>query len=142
MSYLREKLLKMRDDKLDKEQAYLINDQDDQANLKDNYVESAKVGTIVAFRLLFEAKSGAKLMKVISGMIKVNDTEKEYYVTETRNGLEYVTPYKSIVWVKTGDRWPRGVYEEMKQGAQAVDVKDRDDYLEMGSLDMDDKTID
>lgn len=132
----------MRDDKKNKDEAFLINDQDDQNNLKDNYVESAKVGTIVAFRLLFEAKSGAKLTKVISGMIKKNDTEKEFYVTETRNGLEYVTPYKSIVWVKTGDRWPRGVYEEMKQGAQAVDDKERDDVLEMGSLDMDDKSND
>lgn len=106
------------------EEAYLINDGEKNNKTKDDYIVDAEIGVVVAFRLNFRARSGVKLTKVISGKILENNNEQEQYVIETRNGLKYGVPYKAVVWVKTGNRWPKGVYEEMKQGS--VEVKDDD----------------
>ncbi len=84
---------------------------------KKDYIVNAEPGIIVAFRLIFYSNSGKLFTKVISGKILANNQKEEKYIVETRNGLKYVVPYRSILWVKTGSRWPRGVYEEFKQGA-------------------------
>lgn len=118
------------------EGAFLIDDEGQNSKTKDEYIVNAEEGLIVAFRLNFEAKSGARLTKVISGKILENSQENEAYVVETRNGLKYGVPYGSVVWVKTGNRWPKGVYEEMKQGS--VEAKEGDDEtVEFGKLETD-----
>ena len=33
---------------------------------------------------------------------------------ETDYGAQYITPYEDIIWVRTGKRWPRGVYKLLK----------------------------
>lgn len=105
--------------------AFLIDEEQKESKTKDEYISNAQVGLIVAFRLNFEARSGTKLTKVISGKILENNSEKQLYLVETRNGLKYGVPYASVIWLKTGSRWPKGVYEEMKQGS--VEVEDQDD---------------
>lgn len=87
---------------------------------KGDYITSANPGLIVAFRLNFESRQQVKLTKVISGKIVSNEQEDGMLVVETRNGLQYGVPYDSVVWVKTGERWPKGVYEEMKRGSVAI----------------------
>lgn len=104
------------------ENAYLISDKNQTSKTKEEYMQSAKEGLILAFRLNFESKLGVPLTKVISGMIMENDTEKEQFVVETRNKLQYGVPYSQAVWVKTGYKWPKGVYEEMKRGTVKVEV--------------------
>lgn len=105
-------------------EAYLIDEQNKPGGkTKGDYIENAEEGLIVAFRLNFEAKSGLKLTKVISGKIVENNKEDGIYIVETRNGLKYGVPYPSVVWVKTGGRWPKGVYNEMKQGSVVVNEK-------------------
>lgn len=119
----------------EKSEAYLIESTNRTTNkTKDDYIVNAEEGLIVAFRLNFEAKSGIKLTKVISGKIIENNKEHETYVVETRNGLKYGVPYVSVVWVKTGDRWPRGVYEEMKLGSVAVKEEELQDDIELSEL--------
>lgn len=107
----------------EREEAYLIEDNEKESKSKEDYIVDAEEGIIVAFRLKFKSKSGVKLKKVISGKILENNVEEETYVIETRNGLKYGVPYAAVVWVKTGNRWPKGVYEEMKQGS----VEDADE---------------
>lgn len=100
-------------------EAYLIEERE--GKTKEEYISGAEEGIIVAFRLNFTARSGKKLTKVISGKILENVSEQEAYVVETKNGLKYGVPYDSVVWVKTGNRFPKGVYDEMKRGSVEVE---------------------
>lgn len=101
-------------------EAYLTEESKNaKAKMKEEYIRNAEPGLIIAFRLNFEAL-GKKLTKVISGKVIENNNEKEEYIVETKNGLKYGVPYNAVIWVKTGARWPRGVYEEMKNGAVEV----------------------
>jgi hypothetical protein len=117
-----------------KAEAFLIEEQRE-VRSKDDYIFNAEEGLIVAFRLNFASKDGVNLTKVISGKIVENNKIEEIYTVETRNGLKYGVPYQSVVWVKTGERWPKGVYDEMKQGSVAVKEKYEDDITEFGELD-------
>jgi hypothetical protein len=114
MSKFREYLLNER------QEAYLIKDKEQETKSKEDYIVDAEEGVIVAFRLNFKSNSGTPLTKVISGKVLENNKEEETYVIETRNGLKYGVPYAAVVWVKTGNRWPKGVYEEMKKGSVEV----------------------
>lgn len=132
MSKFREYLLKMKD----MAEAYLIDDDNKEEKTKDDYIVNAEEGLIVAFRLNFESKKGVKLTKVISGKIVENSKEDEVFIVETRNGLVYGVPYQTVVWVKTGARWPKGVYEEMKQGSVVTDHESDDrKVVELGGID-------
>lgn len=107
-------------------EAYLI--EDENSKTKKDYIEDAEEGLIVAFRLNFTSKALKKLTKVISGKIMVNDKENKMLEVEARNGLKYGVPYTSVVWVKTGDRWPKGVYNEMKKGSRLADENDFESF--------------
>lgn len=73
---------------------------------KDNYIDSAKIGTIIAFKI--------NDTKVISGMIEEVVSEGKEFKVRTKNGVKFMVKRKNIVWVKTGDRWPKGVYLALK----------------------------
>lgn len=135
MSKFRDYLLKAKESS----EAYLIDDHERDARTKDDYIQNAEEGLIVAFRLNFKAKSGLPLTKVISGKILENDKDGEVYVVETRNGLKYCVPYPSVVWVKTGGRWPKGVYDEMKQGSVVIETEGKVEEIdELGELEHND----
>ena len=63
------------------------------------------VGTLVAFKTNGKVKS-AKIIK--------KSTKNELALVETKVGKQYRINYDDIVWVKTGKRWPRGVYNLLK----------------------------
>lgn len=76
---------------------------------KDAYIDSATVGQLVAFRV---DETG----KCLSGMIKEihkNDT----FLVETKSGVSFMIHRSRIVWVKTGERWPKFVFEAFRKGA-------------------------
>lgn len=79
-----------------------------------SYVETAPVGSIVAFR----DKNG----KVKSAKIINRSTPKRLLMLETVYRREYIVSYDDIIWVKTNERWPRGVYKLLKgeDGAENV----------------------
>lgn len=123
------------------ESAYLISEKASKS--KDEYIVNAEPGLIVAFRLCFKStKTGEKLTKVISGKILENNQTEKKYIVETRNGLKYGVPYRAVVWVKTGNRWPKGVYEEMKQGSVRVLEEDEDAVLDFNEAVVDDLEVD
>lgn len=73
---------------------------------KMSYIENVEIGTLVAFRL----SNG----KVKSAKVTRKSTKNHKLKLETGYGAEYIVSYDDIVWVRTGKRWPRGVYRLLK----------------------------
>lgn len=90
------------EDKVEKESANVDVDMEQ----KMPYIEGAVVGTIVAFRLPNGKVKSAKIIK--------KSTKRRQFMLETDYGAQYITPYEDIIWVRTGKRWPRGVYKLLK----------------------------
>lgn len=89
------------EDKCENESAGMkINDQ------KMSYIEGIEIGTIVAFRLSSGKVKSAKVVK--------KSTKNRKLKLETDYGAEYIVSYDDVVWVRTGKRWPRGVYNLLK----------------------------
>ena len=86
--------------------------ENESANVKINkeqkmaYIENIDIGAIVAFRL----SNG----KVKSAKVTRKSTKNRKLKVETGYGAEYIISYDDIIWVRTGKRWPRGVYELLK----------------------------
>lgn len=89
-----------------------IKDENKSANVKVNmeqkmtYIENIDIGTIVAFRL----SNG----KVKSAKVTRKSTKNRKLKLETDYGAEYIVSYDDVIWVRTGKRWPRGVYKLLK----------------------------
>lgn len=90
------------EDKVEKKSANVDVDMEQ----KMPYIEGAVVGTIVAFRLPNGKVKSAKIIK--------KSTKRRQFMLETDYGAQYITPYEDIIWVRTGKRWPRGVYKLLK----------------------------
>lgn len=73
---------------------------------KMSYIENIDIGTIVAFRL----SNG----KVKSAKVARKSTKNRKLKLETDYGAEYIVSFDDIIWVRTGKRWPRGVYKLLK----------------------------
>lgn len=69
-------------------------------------IENIGVGTIVAFR----TEDG----KVKSAKVVNKSTKNKKLKVETSYGKIYIVPFDKVIWVKTGVRWPRGVYNLLK----------------------------
>lgn len=67
------------------------------------YIENAAIGSLVAFKM----KSG----KVKSAKIMKKSHRDRKLLLETDYGAQFVVSFDDIIWVRTGKRWPRGVYE-------------------------------
>ena len=70
---------------------------------KLEYIKDAEVGVLVAFRFRDKVRSG-KIIRKQDGLL----------VIETHNGTTYNVLYEDVVWVKTGDRWPKQVFNMLK----------------------------
>ncbi len=73
---------------------------------KMNRIDVAPIGTLVAVRL----ESG----KVKSAKIVNRNLAEKKLKLETSYGEQFVVGYSQIVWIKTGTRWPNGVYKELR----------------------------
>lgn len=73
---------------------------------KMSYIENVSLGTIVAFRLSNGKVKSAKVVR--------KSTKNRKLKLETDYGAEYIVSYDDVVWVRTGKRWPRGVYNLLK----------------------------
>ena len=90
------------EDKVEKESANV----DVDMAQKMPYIENIEIGTLVAFRL----SNG----KVKSAKVTRKSTKNRKLKLETEYGAEYIVSFDDIVWVRTGKRWPRGVYKLLK----------------------------
>lgn len=71
-----------------------------------NYIENVSTGTLVAFRL----HNG----KVKSAKVERKSTKRRALKVVTEYGAEYIIGFDDVLWVRTGKRWPRGVYNLLK----------------------------
>ena len=78
------------------------------------YIEQAEIGTMVAFTL---PNGKVKSAKLINRSVKNRKIK-----LETSYGKQFVVSYDDVVWVRTNDRWPRGVYNMLK-GNVATEVR-------------------
>lgn len=76
---------------------------------KDEYIRKISIGTIVAFRVIVRGIEKVKSAAVI----EINE-DKKFYRVMNKAGFEFVIDESELVWVKTGKRWPRGVYNLLK----------------------------
>lgn len=80
------------------------------------YIENAEVGTLVAFRLPGGKVKSAKIVRKSSTKRKLK--------LETEYGAVYIVSFDDVVWVRTGTRWPRGVYNLLKGLKRTVSNND------------------
>lgn len=73
---------------------------------KTQYIETAEIGTIVAFKLPNGKVKSAKIIR--------RSSSKKRFLLETNYGDQYIVPYDDVVWVRYGNRWPRGIYNLLK----------------------------
>lgn len=83
---------------------------------KMSYIENIDIGTIVAFRLSNGKVKSAKVMR--------KSTKNRKLKLETDYGAQYIISYEDVIWVRTGKRWPRGVYKLLK-GQVDADGKEK-----------------
>lgn len=77
------------------------------------YLETAELGVIVAFRT--EIKGAIRTLSgKLVGRVEA-DAGSRMALIETKNGSMFSIGYEDVIWVKTGDRWPRWIFEELKQ---------------------------
>jgi hypothetical protein len=74
---------------------------------KEMYISKIQKGTIIAFYV--DENEKVKSAKVIR-----KSSKDRMLKCVTNYGKEYLVKYSSVVWVKTGSRWPRGVYNLLK----------------------------
>lgn len=99
------------EDKVENESAGVHNIDMEQ---KMHYIENIEIGTIVAFKLSNGKVKSAKVVK--------KSTKNRKLKLETDYGAEYIVSYENIIWVRTGKRWPKGVYNLLK-GTVCSNVK-------------------
>ena len=73
---------------------------------KQKYLDNIQIGALVAFKV---SETKAKSAKVIK-----KSTKSRKLMVETSYGTTHVIPFEDILWVRTGARWPRGVYNMLK----------------------------
>ena len=89
---------------------------DDEDDAKVDRILNAPIGTLVAF---YEPET----RKMNTAKMTNRNRSKRLIKCETQYGKEFVVPFNDVAWVKTGTRWPKGVYQLLKgkcDGAEKV----------------------
>lgn len=76
------------------------------------YIYKCPLGTIVAFKCIDEDGDRPDIYK--SGKVVKKFLEQELIEVITEYGARFYIPFRNVVWVKTGTRWPRKVYNLLK----------------------------
>ena len=61
-----------------------------------------------------EIDRDAKDKRINTAKITNRNKVKRLIKCETQYGKEFLVPFENIRWVKTGSRWPKGIYNELK----------------------------
>ena len=73
---------------------------------KQKYLDNIQIGALGAFKV---SETKAKSAKVIK-----KSTKQKKLMVETSYGATSVISFDDVLWVRTGNRWPRGVYNMLK----------------------------
>lgn len=86
----------------------------EKAESKEAYLEGAPLGTLVAFKVPDTAIVRAGEKKVKSAKIVGRNVSKKKLRLQTEYDAFYIVPFENVLWVKTGSRWPRSIYNLLK----------------------------
>lgn len=75
-------------------------------SIKDGYIEKVNLGCLVAFKTNTGKVSSAKIIK--------RSLKRRMLLLETEYKSVYKVSFNDVLWVKTGNRWPKGIYELLK----------------------------
>ena len=81
---------------------------------KEAYLEGAPLGTLVAFKVPDTAIIRPGEKKVKSAKIVGRNVSKKKLRLQTEYDAFYIVPFENVLWVKTGSRWPRSIYNLLK----------------------------
>ena len=81
---------------------------------KEAYLEEAPIGTLVAFKVPDTAIVRPGEKKVKSAKIVGRNISKRKLRLQTEYDAFYIVPFENVLWVKTGSRWPRSIYNLLK----------------------------
>ena len=73
---------------------------------KSGYIEEAEVGALIAF---YDEKGKPRTAALVN-----RSSARKVIKVVTEFGWEFIVPYDNVLWVRKGNRWPRGVYEILK----------------------------
>lgn len=73
---------------------------------KERYLKNIELEQLIAF---------TACGKMLSG--KVKSIGNDNVMVETKNGMHFSVMKGDIAWIKTGERWPKGIYVELKRSA-------------------------
>jgi len=80
---------------------------------KSSYINNATVGSLIAFKV--------NETKMLSA--KIEEVGSNNFVVMTKNGIRFNVLHRDVTWVKTGDRWPKGIYLALKGIYQDAELK-------------------
>lgn len=86
---------------------------------RDFHIQAVQEGNIVAFKLL-DREGGVRMLTGKVEAITGNPTAPEggtnspTFTIRTKNGSVFYATREAVVWVKTGSRWPTGIYNALK----------------------------
>lgn len=86
----------------------------EKAESKESYLEGAPLGTLVAFKVPDTAIVRPGEKKVKSAKIVGRNVSKKKLRLQTEYDAFYIVPFENVLWVKTGSRWPRSIYNLLK----------------------------
>lgn len=69
-------------------------------------IEKAEVGTLIAF---YDEKGKPRTAALVN-----RSSKKKVVKLVTEFEREFIVPYDNVIWIKKGNRWPRGVYNLLK----------------------------
>ena len=75
--------------------------------VKYKRILSAPIGTLIAFH---EPETG----KLNTAKLTNRNKTKKLIKCETQYGKEFLISFSDVVWTKTGSRWPKSIYNELK----------------------------
>ena len=75
--------------------------------VKNERILSAPIGTLIAFH---EPETG----KLNTAKLTNRNKTKKLIKCETQYGKEFLISFSDVVWTKTGSRWPKSIYNELK----------------------------
>jgi len=87
----------------------MVNEDEKKTVINDsklNYINDVKIGTLVAF---VSPDGKTRTAKVVN-----KSSTRQVLKLETEYDMEYIIEYDKVLWVRTGKRWPRGVYNLLK----------------------------
>lgn len=97
----------------------------DEKKTRADYVAEAPIGSIVAFVTEDGKYKSAKIIN--------RSSKRSVLKLRTSYGKEFQVPYQSVLWVKSGERWPRGIYNLLKGKVNEGSAEDGKTYRKGGS---------